>query len=108
MQSEAITFKILSSNTLNPEIIEINPPTNNTITVLADSFFTNLVCQKSVDELFQSEDKIPDISQLDTYIRSKSWWKRCEYKYMKTKAKTLIWVEKELFRKIATFNDTKE
>jgi hypothetical protein len=105
LRSEAITFNILSSNTLIPEIIEINPPTKQTITVLADSFFTNIVCNESVDGLYMN-GAIPNVSRLDAYIKQLGWWRGWEYKYMTTKAKASIWMEKELFRRIAKFTDT--
>jgi hypothetical protein len=98
-----VTLKVLSSNTLNPDIIEINPPTNNTVLVLTDSFFTNLVCHESLDGLYTGT--MPDLSKLDTHFGQLTWWKQCEYKYMKMKAKVSIWVDKELFRRIATFNN---
>jgi hypothetical protein len=101
MRSEAVTLKILSSNTLNPEIIEINPPTINTVLVLTDSFFTNLVCHESLDGLYTG--KIPDVSKLDAYMEQLNWWSQCEYKYMKIKAKVSIWAEKELFGRFSTF-----
>src|SRR5271169_5449775 len=102
MRQEAVTLKVFSSNTLNPEIIEINPPSKDTILVLADSFFTNLVCHESVDGLYTGT--MPDVSKLDAYIGQLTWWRQCEYKYMKRKAMVSIWAEKELFRRIATFN----
>jgi hypothetical protein len=73
----------------------------STVTVLSDAFFTHLACGQPQDGL--SDIKIPNVSQeLDKYISTLSRWKRWEYKYMKTKALSLIWLEKEIFRRIAT------
>ena len=96
-----ITFNILSTNTLTPEILETNPP-GKTITVLSDVFFTNLVCGESVDKV--CEGVIPAVD-IDMYVRGLHWRKRWEFGYMKGKARAFIWVEKELFRRFATFQD---
>lgn len=107
MHQQAVTLKVLSSNTLNPEIIEINPPAKEPILVVADSFFTNLVCHESLYGLYTGT--MPDVSKLDAYIGELNWWRQYEYKYMRIKAMVSIWAEKELFRQVATFNnDTRE
>ena len=108
MRSESVIIKDLATNTLNPEIIEMNPPAENSITVLTDSFFTNLVCQESLDGLYKTDGMIPDMSKFEAYIGQLDWWRRCEYKYMKTRARMLIWAEGAFFRQIATCSETEK
>ena len=100
-RKQKITLKILSANTLSPEVVEINPP-GKEVTVLSDLVFTNLVCGESVNGLCHGE--VPDVD-VELFARGLHWRKRWEFRYMKAKAMTLIWAEKQLFERIATFND---
>ena len=98
-RGKSITFKILASNTLNPEIIEINPP-SDTIIVLSESFFTYLACNEPVDTL--AIGHIPDM-QLSKYVEELSWLQRCKHYFVHKRAIMAIKIEKEFFRRIATF-----
>jgi len=100
-KNEGVVFKILSPNTLNPEIVEINPP-GKQITVLSDLFFTNLICVEPLNHLCVGD--IPEVD-IELYVRGLNWRKRWEFRYMKAKAIGLIWAERELFGRIATFQD---
>lgn len=86
---------------MNPEMVEITTP-GKEILVLSDLFFTNLVCGQSVERLCKGD--VPAVD-LEAYIQRLRWRKRWEFRYMKTKAVALKWVERELFRRIATFQD---
>lgn len=105
-RSEEMTFNVLSPNTLIPEVTEINPPAKQIITVLTDSYFTNLACNEPVDGLFVADKVIPDVSQLELFVKGLGFCKWVEYRYMFTKAKLMIWMEREFFGRIATFHDT--
>ena len=50
--------------------------------------------------------EIPTV-KLSKYIERLNWWQRYEYYYMEWKARTSIWIQKELFGRIARFHDTK-
>lgn len=80
-RGDSITFRNVANN-LDPEIIEIGP--SKTITVLSDSYFTNL----NVD---------PE------YISGLSWWRRYEYYYVRSRVRMAAWIQEELFQRIATF-----
>src|ERR1700694_4988228 len=97
-RSKGITFKILSSNTLAPEIIQIN--SGPTITILSDTFFTNIACHLPLDGL--SHGPIPDTSHLDHYITTLPLLQNWKYNYMKQKVLTISSLEKYFFKKIAT------
>jgi hypothetical protein len=84
-------------------MIEIN--SGPTITILSDVFFTHLVCHLSLDDL--SDGPIPDMSQFDTFITNLAHWKQWKYKYMTKKVLIMSYLEKQLFKKIATVNDTR-
>jgi len=104
-REQPITLRILSTNTLIPEVVEINPPGKES-TILSDLFFTNLVCGETVDGLCHGD--VPGVN-IEAFVRQLHWRKRWEFRYMKAKAMALIWAEKQLFGRIATFNDdTKE
>lgn len=100
-RKQPITLRILSTNTLIPEVLEINPP-GTEVTVLSDLFFTNLVCGEPVDGLCRGDVFGVNI---DPFVRGLHWRQRWEFRYMKAKATALIWTEKQLFGRIATFND---
>jgi len=100
-RKQPITLRILSTNTLIPEVVEINPPGKESA-VLSDLFFTNLVCGEPVDGMCQGD--VPDVI-IEAFVQELHWRKRWEFRYMKAKAMALIWAEKQLFGRIATFND---
>jgi hypothetical protein len=100
-RSEIISFNILPSNTLDPEIVEINPPAKKTVTVLSSSFFTNLVCQEPLDGLCTEDSYVPEMPQLEEYVRTLGWRQYLRYYYMKTMALIGFWTEREVFRRVA-------
>lgn len=100
-RSESISFNILPSNTLDPEIVEINPPAKKTVTVLSSLFFTNLVCHEPLDGLCTEDSYVPDMRQLEEYMRILGWRRYLKYYYMKTMALIGFWTEREVFRRVA-------
>jgi hypothetical protein len=99
-----ITFKILSKSTISPEIVEINPPSKQTVTILSDAFFTNLACKQPLAGL--ADDTID--FDLDACTKEFNLWKRMGYRYMKIRAMMNMWLERELFQRIATFHSKVE
>jgi hypothetical protein len=100
-RSESVSFNILPSNTLNPEIIDINPPAKKTVIVLANSFFTKLVCHESLGSLCTEDSVVPEITDLETYVRSLDWLHYMKYLCMKTMAMMGFWIESEVFKHVA-------
>jgi Protein of unknown function (DUF1365) len=98
---EAVRFEILSGNTLEPEVIEICAPLE-TVTILSDAFFTNLACGGDIAGLFEGKfDKGVD---LEGYNAGRlEWRERLYFRYMVMKARISIWMQQEVFRRIATF-----
>ena len=80
------------------------PNPYETVTVLSEAYFTHLACNEPVEGLMTGE--IPTV-KLSKYIEKLNWWRRYEYHYMEWRARTGIWIQKELFRRIARFHDTK-
>ena len=99
-----VVFRCYSVNTLDPEIIEINPPMKRCIEVFSDNFFTRLVCGYLTGDSSNSTMEIPG---LEEYIQQLDWSQRWYYHYMKTRARMEFWAERELFKRIATFVDQK-
>jgi cyclopropane-fatty-acyl-phospholipid synthase len=97
---EAVRFEMLSGNTLEPEVIEIGAP-SETVTILSDAFFTNLVCGADIAGFYEGKfDKQVDLEGIAGRL---DWRERVYLRYMVIKARISIWMDQEFFRRIATF-----
>ena len=72
-----------------------------TVTVFSDAFFTNLVCGEPVEGLYEGNFDKP-VGWRD-YRGHLGWQARWIMRYMVMKVKISRWIEREVFKRIATF-----
>jgi hypothetical protein len=97
---ENVRFEMLARNTLEPEVLEFGVP-SETVTILSDAFFTNLACGANIAGLYAG--KFDGLVDLEGYAGRLAWRERVYLRYMVMKARISIWMDKELFTRIATF-----
>jgi hypothetical protein len=103
-RGDHLTINDYSSNTLAPEVVEISSSGKRTINVYSDNFFSRLVCGYPTGDT--SDGKV-EISGLEEYVQRLDWRQRWYYTFMKTRARFEFWVQRELFKRIATFVEQK-
>jgi len=78
----------------------VNVP-SETVIVFSDAFFTSLVCGEPLEGLYEGKfDKTADLRDYEEYL---GWQERWIMRYMVTKARMSRWIERAVFRRIATF-----